>query len=94
MTLGNFPCIRVPLATTVNTLLTVSSVRVELACNFLVAFIIVVARRNRFWILSPASNTSSDRIESASFPSEPSAMDQKPGSYFTPRRITDHSGIL
>lgn len=67
MTLGNLPCMRVPFATTVHTLLTVSSVRVEFACSVLVAFIIADARRNRFCILSSASNTNCDRIESASF---------------------------
>ena len=62
MTFGNFPCMGVPFATSVNTLLTVSSVRVELACSFLVASIAVVAKRKRLPILSPASNTSCDRM--------------------------------
>jgi len=53
---------RVPLATSANTRLTVSSVRVELTCSFLVARIAVVARRKRFSIFNPASNTSSDRM--------------------------------
>ena len=62
MTSGSFPCTGVPFATSVNTLLTVSSVRVELMCSFLVARIAVVAKRKRFWILNPASNTSCDRM--------------------------------
>lgn len=62
MTSGKFPCTNVPLATSVNTELTVSSVRVELMCSFLVACIAVVARRKRFLILSPASYTSCDRM--------------------------------
>ena len=52
----------VPFATSASTRLTVSSVRVELRCNFRVARIVVVARIKRFSIFSPASNTSSDRI--------------------------------
>lgn len=62
VTSGSLPCTRVPFATSVNTLLTVSSVRVELTCSFLVAFIAVVARRNRFSIFNPASYTSCDRM--------------------------------
>jgi hypothetical protein len=62
VTSGSFPWMRVPFATSANTLLTVSSVRVEFRCNFLVACIAVVARRKRFVILSPASYTSSDRM--------------------------------
>ena len=52
---GNFPWAGVPFATSTSTLFTVSSVRVELTCNFLVACIAVVARRKRFSIFSSAS---------------------------------------
>lgn len=59
---GSSPCTAMPFATSVRTLFTVSSVRVEPTCSFLVAFIAVVARRNRFSIFSPASYTSCDRM--------------------------------
>ena len=55
-------CTGLPLATSIKTSLTVSSVRVDGTCNFLVARITVDARRNRFTIFSPASNTSVDRM--------------------------------
>jgi predicted transcriptional regulator len=59
---GNFPYTRPPLATSANTLLTVSSIRVELALSFRAARIAVAAKRKRFWIFSPAWYTSSDRM--------------------------------
>ena len=62
VTSGRSPCAYWPFATSASTLLTVSSVRVELTCSFLVACIAVVAKRKRFSILSPASYTSSDRM--------------------------------
>src|SRR5215469_2012661 len=61
-TSGRSPCAYWPFATSASTLLTVSSVRVELTWRFLVARIAVVAKRKRFSILSPASYTSSDRM--------------------------------